>query len=224
MANPKAMTVNNILTQMLRLAQITSGFITWDAELDADGNPLSRSVEAFPMNQKLDRLVDLIKENGEGKIFVWATFVFDIRAIAARLELEGIKAVTFYGGTSEADRAEAERQFNFEPSCKVFIGNPAAGGTGLNLLGYPPGDDTATTFCDRVIYYSQNWSMVQRAQSEDRCHRRGTKQQVRITDLCCPNTIDEEIRDRVVLKRARALEITDLRDILSRMVLKVGAE
>jgi hypothetical protein len=27
-------------------------------------------------------------------------------------------------------------KFNCDPNCTVFIGNPAAGGTGLNLLGY----------------------------------------------------------------------------------------
>lgn len=218
---PKQLVVNNILTKLLRLAQITSGFITWDATYDEDGNVVSaRQIDRLDPNPKLEALVELLKEKGPNdKTLVWACWVQDIRSIAARLALEGIDAVTFYGGTSEADRQEAERRFNEDPNCRVFIGNPAAGGVGLNLLGYPPnGDGSHATNCNHVIYFSQNWSPTARSQSEDRAHRRGTRENVRITDLCVPNTIDEDIRERVLQKRTRALEIADIRATLNNVL------
>ena len=70
------------------------------------------------------------------------------------------------------------------------------------------------TNCTHVVYYSGDWSQVKRTQSEDRVHRRGTREPIRITDLCVPGTIDEEIRARVFQKKKMSLEITDIRDIL----------
>lgn len=213
----RSMVVNNVLTKLLRLAQVTSGFVAWDGDVDAEtGMVLSRNIEQFDPNPKLDMLVEELKAMPQDeKTIVWACFVPDIRAIKARLEKEGIRAVFFYGGTSDKDRAEAERAFNYDRDCRVFVGNPAAGGTGLNLIGYPPGDGEAyETDVTREIYYSQNWSAVTRSQSEDRGHRRGTRRQVRITDLCVPGTIDEQIRTRVMDKIITALQISDVRAIL----------
>ena len=118
------------------------------------------------------------------------------------------------GDTNENDRIEAERAFNEDPDCTVLLGSQAAGGTGLNLLGYPPGDESVPTNCDHQVYFSQNWSPTQRSQSEDRPNRRGTRVPTRTTDLCVPGTVDEEIRTRVVEKIKTALEVSDVRKIL----------
>lgn len=221
----KSLTINNILTRMLRLAEITSGYCKYDPITDNDGNVIEEGgIHRFDPNPKLEALIEILKSKKPNqKTIIWACFTQDIRSICARLELEGIKHVRFYGGTSEKDREEAERLFNYDPETTVFVGNPAAGGTGLNLLGYPPGaPDGYDTNCDHVIYYSQNWSSTARSQSEDRAHRRGTRQIVRITDLCIPGTIDEEIRRRVTSKRLHALQVADVRNIIKSILLGVS--
>ncbi len=214
----KTITINNILTQLLRLAQVTAGYIVWDEVIDPNSMETLRAknIEFFSPDPKLEALVEILKEKEPNqKTIVWSCFVPCIKTISERLTREGIDHVTFYGGTSDDERVEAERRFNYDPSCKVVVGNPAAGGVGLNLLGYPPhGGENYETNCDHVIYYAQNWSMVQRAQSEDRAHRRGTRTNVRITDLVVPDTIDEEIRVRVLKKKLVALEVADIREIL----------
>lgn len=213
----RSLTINNILTKLLRLAQITSGFVKWD-EVWSDEGELIRpaAIEAIDPNPKVERLLEILKEKGPNeKTIVWACWKQDIQSIQEAIEAAGIRCVSFYGGTSDNDRIEAERAFNEDDDCKVFIGNPAAGGVGLNLLGYPPGrGDEYETNCDHVIYFSQNWSMTHRLQSEDRAHRRGARNNVRITDLCCPGTIDEEIRARVTEKKINALTVQDLREVL----------
>jgi len=216
-AGNKSLTINNILTRMLRLAEITSGYCKFDPIYDDDGNEIeSGGVHRFDPNPKVEGLMNILKNKEPGqKTIIWACFTQDIRTICARLNIEGIRHVRFDGSTSEKDRAEAERAFNNDDDCTVFVGNPQAGGTGLNLLGYPPGSpDVTDTDCDHVIYYSQNWSSTARSQSEDRAHRRGTRKPVRITDLCVPGTIDEEIRKRVLGKRLHALQVADIREIL----------
>lgn len=210
----RRVTVTNILTKLLRLAQITSGFVKFDDSESEDGESVVRGETGyFVPNPKIELLKELVAELGpKEKMIIWATFVSDIKEIAKAMT---VPYVTYYGATSEAAREAAKTAFNGDPACKVLIGNPAAGGVGLNLRGY---DDTATDHgcnCTTVVYYSQNWSMTQRAQSEDRAHRRGTRVPVTYVDLVVPGTIDEEIRARVMKKRTNALEVQDLRAILN---------
>lgn len=211
----------NILVKLLRLAQITSGFMVFDPIVDDWGETLApQRIERFEENPKLDALMGLIERTEpDEKAIVWATFINDIDAITEAVRAAGLDSVQFYGATSDVDRAEAERRYNHDPDCRVFIGNPGAGGTGLNLIGYPPGEgDKYVTNTTHVVYYSQDWSHPKRSQSEDRAHRRGTRVPVQITDLCVPDTIDEEIRARVTNKRAMALEVQDLRSVLTRVL------
>ena len=215
----RVLIVNNILTMLLRLSQVTSGIIRWQDAIDAT----QRGVDRLDPNPKLDTLVEMLKEKGPlDKTIVWCCWVDAIKFIRARLELEKIDAVTFYGGVSDHDREVAVDRFNNDPACRVFIGNPAAGGTGLNLLGH--GEGSPDTDCSHVIYYAMNWSSVQRSQSADRSHRMGTRTHVRYTDLCVPDSIDSEIRERVVAKQAMAFQIQDIKDIIARLLWSVGNE
>lgn len=198
-----AVTVNHVLTRLLRLAQITSGFVPLDEE---------EAVHIVNPNPKLEALVEMLKEKPPtSKTIVWACWVTDIRVIAERLAAEGIEAVEYYGAVSADDRDEAVRRFN-SGTARVFVGNPDCGGVGINLLGQSDGD----TNCDHMIYFSQRWSAAVRSQSEDRAHRRGTRTSIRITDLSVPRSIDEEIRKRVLKKRIEAHRVQDVREVLER--------
>jgi hypothetical protein len=214
----KQLVATNILTKLLRLAQITSGFVTWDGEVSDEGEVIKeKEIERLPNNPKIEALIRLLAEKPSNeKMLIWACWVSDIKAIQKALEEAGHRCVSYYGGVSEKEREENVYAFNHDPSVRVFIGNAAAGGVGLNLLGYPPGQPEASdSNANHVVYYSQNWSPTARSQSEDRCHRRGTRENIRVTDLCVPGTIDEEIRARVLDKRINAYKIQDVRDILA---------
>ena len=224
----KSLVVNNILTKLLRLAQITSGYVVWDPIYDFDdaGEPIlvrDKIIDRFDPDPKLESLIDLLRgeANPYSKAIIWSCWVQNIKTIAARLAIEfgDQSVVSYYGGTSDEDRELAVKRFNSDPDCKYFIGNPAAGGTGINLLGYDPVEDPNSEYnCDHVIYYSQNWSMTARSQSEDRAHRRGTRMPVRYTDLCVANTIDEEIRERVCAKRMTAYNVQDIADVMRQIL------
>jgi SNF2 family DNA or RNA helicase len=212
----KSLTINNILTKLLRLAQITSGFLTWDKELGLDGEVISdRRIEYLADNPKIGALLDILRDkSSKSKTLIWACWTPDVLAIHAALNEHGIRCVRYFGGCSEQEREDAVAAFNGNTDVRACVGNAAAGGIGLNLIGYPPHDESVDTNCDHVIYFSQNWSPTARSQSEDRPHRKGTRVNVRVTDLCVPGTIDEEIRARVLQKRMNAYEISDVRQIL----------
>jgi non-specific serine/threonine protein kinase len=217
----KQLEVGHILTRMLRLAQITSGFVVWSLDPVEDENgdyQTPKVVETFSPNPKMDALISMLRDKTPyQKTIVWSCWVNDLRAIDSTLKNEGIRSAMFYGGTSERSRDEIVRSFNDSSpgSLQVLVGNPAAGGVGLNLLGHEGVSDNPRTYCDHMIYYAVDWSYLKRSQSEARSHRRGTVNNVRITDLTMTNTIDEEIRLRVNMKKAMHMELTDVRSLLS---------
>ncbi len=209
--------VNNALVKLMKLAQIASGFLIVPEEIGPDGEPTSaRHIVEYTPNPKLDGLVELLQELPENeKVLVWATWDYDHKAIHKRLTELGIEHVMYVGGTNDADRVEAERRINEDPTCRVFVGNPDAGGAGLNLLGYVPGkNDGEGSNVSWNIYYSQSHRPVSRWQSEDRSHRRGTRVRIRITDLVVTGTIDEDIRVKVLKKKMHAMSVQDIREIL----------
>ena len=211
--------VNNVLTRLLRLAQITSGFVVFPDQKDEYDNVIAKGESHWLMDEppKLKALLDLVSQLGEhDKMLVWACFKMDIGRISEGLFDAGVKHAVYFGETSDKDRDQAVWDFNNDPDCKVFVANPAAGGAGLNLLGYDPTHNPDSPYnATHSVYYSQNWSAPARSQSEDRNHRRGTRVQCRITDLCVAQTIDEEIRQRVVEKITNAYKISDIRHILA---------
>lgn len=220
-------TVKNILTQLLRLAQVTSGYITYDAKVDPDtGNVIvpKRVAELSPTNPKVDAALELLTDperDPRGKTIIWCHFIPNIHRISEALTAAGIKHGCYYGDVSDKDRDAIVDAFNCDPEFKVIVGNPQTAGEGLNLLGYDTRDPgKSDTFCDMEIFVSSGWSAILRAQAEDRAHRRGTRMPVQIIDLIVPGTIDEEIIARVTEKREMAETVTDLRTTLSRVLGK----
>ncbi|UOF80040.1 chromatin remodeling complex ATPase-like protein [Caudoviricetes sp.] len=219
-----ALTVENILTKLLRLAQITSGHIVWDPVIDDAGNVLKprRLQDIDVTNPKIDAVVEMMTAEDRdplGKTIIWAVWVHDIKKITEALKAHGVECGAYFGDTSRDKREELVRRFNCDLTFKVLVANPQTAGEGLDLLGYDKTDpENSKTYCDSEVFFSQNWSYIQRSQAEDRCHRRGTRMPVRITDLVCPNTIDMEIRQRVNSKAQMADYVTNIREILSNVL------
>ena len=223
------LTVNHILTKLIRLAQICSGFVKLDDAIDLDAETVTKgqNVQISSKNPKVDAVVDMIKEDWENdknsKCIVWACFIPDIAAVSKRLILEGMNFVGYHNAIPSAFRVknaqEAEDRMNRDDTCRILLGNPASAGVGQNFLGYDQDHpERSDMYVNHHIYFSCNWSAVDRIQSEDRSHRRGTRTNLRITDLVVPYTIDDEIRTRVTAKRDMAMGIQDIRDILGNVL------
>ncbi len=212
----RQLVVTNILTKLLRLSQITSGFISWDAVEDENGIELQpRTWEYFDNNPKIAALCDILAaKEPTDKTIVWVNWIPDLEYVHHACNEMGIKAVKYYGDSTADEREFAINSFNADRDCKVFVGT-SAGGCGLNLLGYPAhkGDDYDSD-CTEVVHYSQNWSSIQRGQKDARPHRRGTRRNVCITDLMVEASIDSQIRRKVVDKQNHAIEVGDLRNIM----------
>ena len=167
------MSTNNALTQIMRLHQIVCGHVKFD-----DGRQ-----EDIPSN-RVKELLSTIEECN-GKIIIWANYRRDIENIKKALATEyGMTAVaTYYGDTEAEDRqAIVERFQDPNSDLRFFVGNPRTGGYGLTL-----------TAAHTVIYYSNNFDLEVRLQSEDRAHRIGQTNKVTYIDFISPGTVDEHI-------------------------------
>jgi len=170
--NGKQVTSVTVLTQLMRLHQITCGHFTAD-----DG-----SIQTIK-NNRIVELMDVLEEI-EGKAIIWANYQHDIVQIKKAIEKEYDKdyAVTYYGLTPQDERQENIKKFQNDPNCRFLIGTPQTGGYGITL-----------TAANTVIYYSNGYDLEKRLQSEDRAHRIGQKKAVTYVDLITEKTVDEKI-------------------------------
>ena len=177
----------NALTKALRLQQIAGGFF-----VDDDGES-----HAIQDNKGVSEVVALLDEL-QGGVVIWCRFRDELRALAREIRnTYGNDHVVEYHGDIDADsRIEAISSFQSGAS-KVFLCTYCAA-TGITL-----------TAGRTVIYYSQSFSYEDRLQSEDRCHRMGTKFPVTYITLIRKNTIDEKIISAFSLKRGFADYLSD---------------
>jgi SNF2 family DNA or RNA helicase len=141
-----------------------------------------------------------VADETSSKIIIWARFRAEIVALTNILNSVYGKgsAVAFYGDVKTADKNEAIDLFQ-DPESKVrfFVAQQHSGGYGLTL--------TAASY---VIYYSNDFSLEARLQSEDRCHRIGQRNPVTYIDLECLGTIDSRIINALREKKKLADTIT----------------
>lgn len=161
------------LVELLRLHQITNGFLKTD-----EGN-----IKEFKDNPKMDELLNIL-EQIEGKAIIWANYVHNIESITSKLiDIYGKNSVVnIYGDVDAVKRKEAVHRFQNDPECKFFVGNPSTGGFGLTL--------TAASY---VIYFSNNYNYEVRIQSEDRAHRIGQSKNVTYIDIVAKDSVDFHI-------------------------------
>ena len=170
--NGKVTSTMTVLTQLMRLHQITCGHFTAD-----DG-----SVQTINSN-RITELLNILEET-EGKAIIWANYQKDVGQIIEQIEKEygPGSVVDYYGLTAQEDRQDNIRQFQSDPKCRFLVGTPSTGGYGITL-----------TAANTVIYYSNGYDLEKRLQSEDRAHRIGQKKNVTYIDIIAEDTVDEKI-------------------------------
>lgn len=183
--------VINVLAQMLRLAQVTGGFLPI---------PEEERVEKIPgPNPKIVALLETV-ENISGKAIIWCRFRPEIDLVQEELrKVYGHDSVVeFHGGVNTDDRTKARKLFQ-DPNSPVrfFVGQVQTGGVGLTL-----------TQAKTVFYFSNSFSLEDRLQSEDRAHRIGQDQHVTYIDIVARGTIDVKVLSALRAKKSLANLIT----------------
>ena len=187
----EAVSVNYMLTKMMKLNQITSGFYYKEEIID-------NKIIKIPLeisHNKLNELKNIIDNNE--KVVVWAIFKHDFKQIKKAFPETNPLAIS--GDETSEEKQYNKNIFHTDPSHRLLIIHPKAGGVGITI-----------TAANMVVYYSYDYSYINRSQSEDRTHRIGTIGTVTYVDLVCRSSIDETISKCVSNKRKTAENIIDM--------------
>jgi SNF2 family DNA or RNA helicase len=185
--NGKMITTATVITQMMRLHQITCGHFKSD-----DG-----TIQTIK-NNRIDQLMEVLEEM-EGKAVIWAHYRYDIQNIVETVSKKygENSVVTYYGDTSTDDRQKAIKKIQDPKSpVRFIVGTPQTGGYGITLTG-------AST----MIYYSNGYDLEKRQQSEARIDRIGQEKPMTYIDIIAEGTVDDKIVQSLRKKVNIATEI-----------------
>jgi len=181
-------TATNVLTKLLRLSQITGGYLKSDC-----GERVEEVSRA-----KLDALENIVDEcmAAGKKLVVFARFIPEIDAIEKMLKKAKIGYALIKGEVK--DRAEQVAKFQTDPDTKVFVGQLQTTGMGLTL-----------TAADTAVFYSLSYNFADYEQAKARIHRIGQKNHCTYIHLVASGTIDEKVMDALKAKKNMADLVVD---------------
>lgn len=183
----KEKTMANALAQLTKLRSITS---------------CSSIVDASCSTAKLDRMEELVAEaiaNGTS-IVIFSNWVSVVKEVEKRLKKYGVVSIT--GEKTLEERHNAEMSFQ-SGKAKIIVGTIKAIGTGCNLT-----KGTVEIFVD------EPWTMADKEQAVDRCHRIGQKSNVVVYSLFTKDTVDEKVHQLLITKKDLSLALVDNSSII----------
>jgi SNF2 family DNA or RNA helicase len=169
----KTATTATVLTQLMRMQQITCGNFVAD-----DGTTVDLETNRLP------ELMNVLDEV-EGKVVIWAHFQRDVNRIIEVISKKygDDSFVDYYGLTPQEDRQKNIKKFQDPRSpVRFFIGTTQTGGYGITL-----------TAASTMIYYSNGYDLEKRQQSEARIDRIGQEKPMTYIDIICEDTVDDRI-------------------------------
>ncbi|MDE8725960.1 DEAD/DEAH box helicase [Ruminococcus bromii] len=181
-------TATNILTRLLRLSQLTGGFL---------GNDETAAVEQVSA-AKLSALEDILDGAvAEGKkLVIIARFIPEIKAICKLLEKRGLGYSCITGEVKNRDEQVA--RFQNEPEVMAFVGQIATAGLGITL-----------TAASTMVFYSLDYSMSNFEQTKARIHRVGQRMPCTYLYLVARGTVDEKVLAALESKADLARTLVD---------------
>lgn len=179
------------LTKALRLAQVASGYVKTE-----EGDIVRLD------NEREDALSELLHDlcvEGNNKVIVWCVFKENYQQVREVCDKLKLKYKEGHGEVKDVSNEVLEFDTG---DFSVLIGHPASIGIGVNIK-------SAST----AIYFSRNFSLEHRLQSEARNYRAGSvelHQKITQIDIECQGTIDEQITMALTDKLTTAAKILDL--------------
>lgn len=181
--------LSNMLMQLRKLCNHPFVFEEVETQMSPGTNVNDLIWRTAGKFELLDRILPKFKATGHRVLmFFQMTAIMDI--MEDYMRYKGIGFLRLDGSTKADDRSELLKQFNAPNSPYFcFLLSTRAGGLGLNL-------QTA----DTVIIYDSDWNPHQDLQAQDRAHRIGQKNEVRILRLISSNSVEEKILERAQFK------------------------
>jgi SNF2 family DNA or RNA helicase len=173
------------LTKIVKLHQILTGFVT-------DDEGTEHAIE----NNRIAALMQIAETTQP--LVVFCAYKFNIKQIKEELtkRFPDKNIAEYHGDVS--DRVRNQSVQDFQDGKADFFLATSAGAKGLTL-------HRAST----MVYYSNNYSLETRLQSQDRIHRIGQDKKCTYIDLVVPQTVDDAILKRLEEKKELSSMVLD---------------
>lgn len=182
-----SISVDNKLTEMLRLQQLTSGHVVVDETYDEETGQTSEREVVEVDREKADLLADVIEDLPTNEpIVVVCRFLPDLDHVARVCEAQGRR----YGELSGRRRDGLTEDATMSDEIDVIGVQIQAGGVGIDL--------TRAHYC---VFYSVGFSLGDYDQILKRTHRPGQTHRVSYYHLVASQTIDETVYRALSEKR-----------------------
>lgn len=168
-------TVTSALTRLLRLQQITSGFLP--VENDEDGTTNLQQIDTGKQELLADLLEDLPAHE---PLVIFFRFTHDADSIRQKVEAAGRRYYELSGRINQLEDWKTENPGD-RPAGVIAV-QIRAGGAGVDL--------TRACYC---VYYSLGFSLGDYDQSRRRINRPGQTRPVRFYHLIANDTVDEKV-------------------------------
>ena len=168
----KVLSSATVMTQLMRLHQITCGHFTAD-----DG-----TIKNLPCN-RVTELMDIL-DNVHNKAVIWSHYTHDVKRIIEEIKNKygEDSVVDYFGETDQDQRSINIKKFQNDDKCRFFVGTTHTGGYGITL-----------TAASTMIYFSNGYDLEKRQQSEARIDRIGQEKPMTYIDIIAEDTVDDRI-------------------------------
>jgi SNF2 family DNA or RNA helicase len=210
--NGGKITATTVLTKLLRLRQLTGGF------LRADETVKPEHVNSAKLDALMEIIEDYVLEGGE-KLVIFAQFTAEIDLICNTLKAKGIQFGCIDGrtpmetrrdpdtnkakvnpitGEPELGRGDIVNDFQTNPKTKVFLAQIATAGLGITLHA-----------ASVAVFYSLDFNYASYTQATARIHRIGQHHPCTYIHLLVENTVDEKVLMAIHKKDDMAKTVVD---------------
>ncbi|KAJ0067794.1 hypothetical protein NL108_010473, partial [Boleophthalmus pectinirostris] len=130
----------------------------------------------------LDRILPKLQATGH-RVLLFCQMTTLMTIMEDYFSYRNFQYLRLDGTTKSEDRGMLLKKFNEEGSQYfIFLLSTRAGGLGLNLQA-----------ADTVVIFDSDWNPHQDLQAQDRAHRIGQQNEVRVLRLCSVNSVEEKI-------------------------------
>lgn len=186
----------NSLVAYSLLQQVACGYISYQVP---DAKKYIRQREWIIPPERNPKLLELLDMCDELKSYgrqanIWTRYQMEVEQTTEYINKRFGKntAVLYYGKIDQEAKNRAQDGFVNGDFC-FFVANQEAAGTGLTFVN-----------AEDAIYLSNSFRYIDRVQSEDRNHRRGTKNVVNYTDIVCENTVEVKVQQALSQRKDMA--------------------
>lgn len=228
----KTLEVQNPLTSLCKLIQISNGFVYHNseeelAELDPETSvspKVKRETYFFPEQPKINKLIELLTgELADKRSMLWYNMQGEYELISKALTKAQIPFLSIRGG--EGDAGDKVRTFNRNPVFRVLLCQARSVNYGITVLGKDY-EENDIPVLSRIrpevftqIFYSLNFSLETYLQQQDRIHRLGQEFDCRYYRLFTNLEAERHVKEKIDEKLSIRGQI--LQDVITSLGIRI---